>query len=144
MISVHYAAIFGGVFAMASAVSPGYQAMIKLSTPPPITGSAQYLEPVTPGQVVKVAWSIKKDTSCPGYLARAWAGDGGFILTEPLRVATLPVGTADYNVQTVIPEFAQSGALEMSIVGFYQCEGQHRQPFKLGPVDFTVTEKEAG
>jgi hypothetical protein len=109
-----------------------------IALPPPISGGASYSEPVVPGEIVLVPWAITKRTECPGETSRVWDGQGNFHLTEPKQATALPAGTITPNIQTKVPEMAPAGGLQLRIVGFFQCEGERRQDFALGPVTFTV------
>ena len=138
MISTHYMAVAAGIMAAAAAIPSGYSAVNAITAKPLVTGWAIYESPVSAGGVVSIPWAISKRTTCPGLSSRAWAGENGFTLSEPMRATALPKGDGVYQVQTAIPELAVNGPLSLSIVGFFDCPNEPRQHFTLGPVELTV------
>lgn len=104
------------------------------NTPPAISGSAVYSEPVRAGETVLIPWTITKRVDCPGASSRVWNGRDGFQLSETQQSASLPVGEdMRFNIQTLIPTLSPSGPLTLEIIGYYECDGE-RRPFTLGPV----------
>lgn len=128
------AAIVAGALAFDS----GRETVVSLTTPPVIEGYGEYAEPVRAGEVALIHWRITKRTDCPGLTSRVWDGPGGFHLTETVQQTSLPKGTFDRKIETEIPTLAPAGELTLSIVGFFQCEGDGKTPFRLGPVNLTV------
>lgn len=126
------------VVAVVSATSSGIDATKAIFTPPPITGTASYDAPVDAGETVLVPWVIEKTTDCPGSSSRTWRGEAEFSLSEPMQANSLPKGTIRPRIQTKIPELAPPGFLHLFIKGYYQCEGQEKMHFTLGPVEFSV------
>lgn len=109
-------------------------------TPPAIEGSAVVVEPVRPGQVITVPWQITKRVNCKGVSGRVWAGEKGFSMTEPLRPTSLPaIGKpVTHNIQTQIPELAPAGPLVLKVAGYFDCPGNTRLWWEIGPVTMVV------
>lgn len=98
-------------------------------------------QPVRPGQVVPVDWTLHKTTDCPGSSGRVWRGEDGFYLSEALRATGLPQTdyAMTYHIQTKIPDLAPAGQLSLWIVGGYDCGGIFGSTdFRLGPVTMEV------
>lgn len=134
--------VFAAIVQSVTFATEGYFAYERLTTPPPIEGSAVAPEHVRAGETVPVVWSILKRTECPGENGRIWRGENGFFVSEMMRVSGLPVTDefVQYTIPTTIPDFAPVGPLELEISGFNQCSGQERETFTLGPVFMTVVE----
>lgn len=115
---------------------------ISAATPPPIEAVGTAPEMVVAGSDVLIEWVIQKRTECPGQNSRHWVGANGFFLAEPLGETTLPATLTPqtYMIQTHIPNLAPPGNLLLSINGWYQCPGNARQEFALGPVAMEVVE----
>lgn len=140
IFSTYNAVITGAFTSVALAVNSAAVFVYVATQPPPIEGFASYRQDVSPGDVVDIAWQIKKRVDCMGVSMRVWEGEGGFSLREPTRPVTIP-STPDwrvFNVQTEIPDQASDGWLTLSIEGVYDCPNR-RIPFSLGPVVFEVT-----
>lgn len=107
--------------------------------PPMIEGYGDVTGEAVPGREVLVNWVITKRTECPGVTSRAWFGEGGFQLTEPLQATALPVGeNMAYSIPTRVPGLAPAGDLELHIVGAFNCPGETPSRFDLGPVMMVV------
>ena len=109
-------------------------------TPPAIEGSAVVSEPVRPGQVITVPWLITKRVQCQGVSGRVWSGEKGFSMTEPLRPSSLPAlgRPVTHNIQTQIPELAPAGTLVLKVAGYFDCPGNTRLWWEIGPVTMVV------
>lgn len=109
-------------------------------TPPAVEGSAVVSEPVRPGQVITVPWLITKRVQCPGVSGRVWSGEKGFSMTEPLRPSSLPAlgRPVTHNIQTQIPELAPAGPLVLNVAGYFDCPGNTRLWWEIGPVTMVV------
>ena len=109
-------------------------------TPPAIEGSAVVVSPVRPGQVITVPWLITKRVQCQGVSGRVWSGEKGFSMTEPLRPSSLPAlgRPVTHNIQTQIPELAPAGTLVLKVAGYFDCPGNTRLWWEIGPVTMVV------
>lgn len=109
-------------------------------TPPPVEGHAVVSAPVRAGETITVPWQITKRVNCTGVSGRVWAGEKGFSMTEPLRPTSLPaIGKpVRHNIQTTIPELAPPGHLVLRVAGYFDCPGNTRLWWEIGPVTMVV------
>lgn len=131
-----------GIMAL-SVATFGVQAVrvpIERMTPPALEGSATVDFPVHAGQTITVPWLITKRVNCQGATARVWSGQSGFSMTEPFRPSSLPAveGPVNYAIQTTIPVLAPVGAIELRVVGYFECPKQDRLWWEIGPVVMEV------
>ena len=115
-------------------------------TPPPIEGKGVVYETGHPGQNIMVEWTLVKRTECPGQAGRVWDGENNFHLAEVMRPTGISATYEEtvYNIPTDIPEMIPPGHAGLKIKGYYQCEGEKKQNFTLGPVDIIIEENENG
>lgn len=141
-ISTHAMIIAAAVVQAGMASFDVSRTYLELVTPPPIEGWGKGPDTVIAGDDVLVRWEILKRTECPGENRRQWAGEDGFFMSEAIGPTTLPATTTSqiYMVQTKIPVLAPPGLLMLMVQGWYQCPGNERQEFTLGPVMMEVRE----
>lgn len=141
MISTQISLPVLAVSATLTALVTGADVTRDILSPPLIEGSGRYDATAVAGSTDIVNWVITKRTDCPGYASRVWTGQDGFFLSEPAQATAIPIGVArEYHIQTAFPSMAPAGKLELAIKGHFECEGQPREYFSLGPVVFEVIE----
>ncbi len=140
MISTEHLIGIAGLAIATSLFSTATRVVVDIAVPPPIEGQGDAPDRVTAGSVVPIWWSITKRTECAGESARVWNGTDGFFLQEPLGPTNLPASTTPkvYTTPTHVPLYAPPGRLTVSIDGFYECPGQPKVYFTLGPVSMEV------
>lgn len=142
MIYTKLAFVSSGIVSAFMGVASLVSSVDKALEPALIEATATHIRDVRAGQTVLVSWEISKITSCPGQNSRVWIGADGFFLAEPSVPNAIPVGTNQYNIPTVIPEFAAPGKLTMHIKGYFQCtpggEKEHFTIPKRAPLVFNV------
>lgn len=131
---------FAGSSIMLMGVMSAVDTYNALTAPAPIVGNGAYVgPPVHPGGRVIVNWTLHKRMDCHGQDSRHWRGENGFYLRGPSGETGLPQTDEPqhYSIPTDIPREAPPGALQLEIIGQYECpEGTYR--FSLGPVLFEV------
>ena len=142
MITSKLTVVAISIFAITASVADIGAGVNHLLQPAPVQGSGFVRGSVYPGQDAQVNWAIIKQTDCAGESSRIWIGEGDFSMMEAVSpiLASDSHGKKRFVSPVTVPEQAPKGALSMVMVGHYQCEGEVKQGFSLGPVEMIVGE----